>query len=469
MKNLSALVSHPLITTSGVVTRPGYHESTEAYADFPDELMVDFPLDPTRGELVAALKQIWRPFSEFKFATADDRGAMLAAVIGAVGRPGITLAPGVLFDAPCPGSGKTLCAQAVGSIVLGRRAPVTPYSGVNDEELKKQMVATSLGGFDWFLLDNVDGYYDSAVMASVLTSGHLRDRVLGVSLMFDGQVKMNIAMTSNNAALSRDLTSRFIRVRIDTGAERPQSLSFSFDPVERALTERLAILRAVCVVVQGFFAAGSPRIGKGDARFPEWSRVVRQCVLWCGQNTPRGDRVSDTFFGDSGTYICEFGGEYTYKDGCNCGLDCEWEHGFRNPWALDDEDDEYDLPSLAEEAGIGKLGDPAHQIIEGAGRSDPESRDLGLLLHGLLDVFGGGGCFFSAREVLAVVDGHYGEAAEMVKEGIEGLRPKGSRGPLNSKGVSNLLGYRVDRICDGLVLRKYEGAKKTSSYGVSKV
>ena len=429
MKNLNSLVTLPFFTSSGVITRPGYDEATETYADFDAELMDGFPLAPSRAELVAALRQIWRPFCAFKFATAHDRGAMLAAVIGVLARPGLALAPGVLFDAPCPGSGKTLCAQAVGAIGLGRRVPVTPFSGVDDAELKKVMVGNLLDGYDFLLLDNVDGYYDSAVMASVLTSGALRDRVLGSNLMFDGAVRMNICMTSNNASLSRDLTSRFIRVRIDTGEERPQSLEFAFDPVERALVERLAIARAVCVVVQGFFATGSPRIGKGDARFPDWSRLVRQCVLWCGQDT-----------------LTDEGRHRLNGDGLIAGDG---------------------LPSLAEEAGIGELGDPAWQILEEAGRADPESRDLGLLLHGLRGVFGeSDGGYFMARDVLAAVDGMSGADVEMVKEGVEGLRPKNSRGPLNAKGMSNILGYRVDRICDGLVLRKLEGSKKTLSYRV---
>lgn len=427
MKNLNSLVTLPFVTSSEVVIRPGYHQATETYADFDPELMDDFPLAPERGELVAALRLIWRPFCAFKFATPHDRGAMLAAVIGSLARPGLALAPGVLLDAPCPGSGKTLCAQAIGALVLGQRAPVTPFSGIDDAELKKVMVSNLLDGYEWLLLDNVVGLYDSAVMAAVLTSGTLRDRVLGSNLMFDGNVRLNIFITSNNASLSRDLTSRFIRVRIDSGVERPQALEFDFDPVERALSERLAIARAVCVVVQGFFTAGAPRIGKGDARFPEWSRLVRQCVLWCGQDnlTEAGRQKID-----SGE------GELTEADG---------------------------LPSLAEEADIGCLGDPGHQIIEEAGRSDPESQALGLLLTGLRDTFGGA-CFF-AREVLTLIQcGNHSGPAALVREAAELLCPV--RVPLNARSVANLLRYRLDRHCDGLVLRMVDGGKNTKVYSV---
>jgi hypothetical protein len=404
MNELKSLVTVPFFTQSEVVTRPGYHTETCTYADYQPELMDAFAMEPNRGELVAAMRQIWRPWCEFKFATDADRGAMLAAVIGALARPGLADAPGVLLDAPCPGSGKTICAAAVGAVVLGRRAPVTPFAGVDDSELKKQMVANALDGFDFLLLDNVVGVYDSAVMAAVLTGGALRERVLGSSLMFDGEVRLNVFLTSNNASLSRDLHRRFIRVRLDTGVERPQALEFNFNPVDRALIERLAIARAVCVVVQGFFAAGSPRIGRGDAGFATWSRLVRDCVLWCQRE------------------------------------------------------------GLSEEADIGTLGDPAHQIIVEAGRSDASSQALGLLLHGLQECMGDG--WFYARDVMTILECPSGRGGAYVKEALVTLCP--ARSQLTARTVGNLLKFRIDTHCDGLVMRMTEGEHKTNAYLIQK-
>ncbi len=405
MKVLKSLVTAPFCTASEVVTRPGYHAATCTYAAYDPDLMDTFPLQPDRGALVAALRQIWRPWIAFKFATPEDRGAMLAAIIGALARPGLSDAPGVLMDAPCPGSGKTICAAAVGALVLGRRAPVTPFSGVDDTELKKQMIANALDGFDWLLLDNVVGVYDSAVMAAVLTGGALRDRVLGSSLMFDGEIRLNVFLTSNNAALSRDLHRRFIRVRLDTGVECPQALEFDFNPVDRALVERLAIARAVCVAVQGFFAGGSPRIGRGDAGFATWSRLVRDCVLWCQRE------------------------------------------------------------GLSEEAGIGDLGDPAHQIIVEAGRSDPSSQALSLLLHGLQECYGHD--WFYAREIMGILAcSSAADGGDYIKEALETLCP--ARSQLTARTVGNLLKFRVDTHCDGLVLRMTDGVHKTNRYCVER-
>jgi len=188
----------------------------------------------------------------------------------------------------------------------------------------------------------------------------------------------------------------------------PQALEFAFNPVDRALTERLAIARAVCVVVQGFFAAGSPRLGRGDAGFSDagfatWSRLVRDCVLWCQSE------------------------------------------------------------GLSEEAGIAPLGDPAHQIIVEAGRSDPSSQALGVLLHGLQESFREE--WFYAREIMHILGCPTAVGGgDRVKEALEALCP--ARSQLNARAVGNILKFRVDTHCDGLVLRTAAGEHNTNAYRV---
>ncbi|MEF8760387.1 MAG: hypothetical protein V5B36_11805 [Candidatus Accumulibacter sp. UW25] len=427
LRELRSFSTLPLVLPNEVVTTPGYHAETQSYHDFEPELMEGFPLNPSRAELVAALKQIWRPFEKFKFSSMADRGALLAAVLGTVTRSGMVISPGILVDAPCPSSGKTLLSQAVGAILLGKRAPVLAYSGCDDVEINKIMIANCIAGVDWLLLDNVVGTLDSPTMASALTSGTITGRILGVSGMFVGDVRMNIFVTSNNASLSRELTSRFSRIRIDTGMEKPQSLEFKFCPVERALAERMTIARSLCTVFQGFFAAGSPKTGKGDARFPEWSRLVRQCVLWCGQSTLTHEG-HNWLNGDEGEPLLP-------------------EHG---------------MPSLSEEAGIGSLGDPAHFILECAGTDDPESEALSLLLGGLHTVFGTKS--FTARELLTVAEGRCTDGADDVMDALEMLVP--ARGPLTARTVGAILRNRVDRLCDGRLLRSHAGDNHVKNYTV---
>lgn len=409
MKNLKAVVKLPFALPSGeIVTHPGYHAKTETYADFDAESFGDVPANPTRNDLVMALTALWRPWGSFRFATPHDRAGMLAAIIGAVCRPGMDVAPGVLFDAPMAGSGKTLAAVGLGTLILGRRCPVTV--GINfsdDDEVRKMLVADAIAGTDVILLDNLHGHLQSAALEGLVTAGVLKGRVIGASMNFEGEVRATVYLTSNNASLNRDLARRFVRVRIDHGVERPQSLTFDFCPVERALAERLHIAQSVLTVTSGYFAAGAPTIGRGDAGFPQWNRLVRQSVLW----------------------------------------------------AIKEE--------LTDEAGLGSMGDPAHFIMEEAGRSDPESEALAMLLEGLRQRFDDD--WFMARDVAAWLnnDNTTTEAALLVREALEMLSPD-RKGAVTAGSLGNTLKYRIDRPACGMVLRSAMGDKNTKRFSIGK-
>jgi len=112
------------------------------------------------------------------------------------------------------------------------------------------------------------------VLSALLTDGALSERLLGGNVWYSGVARMFVCASSNNASLDRDLSRRFVRVRIDPGVERPNSLGFPFDPIEVALSERLNVARAVLVVIRGYHGAGAPRSGTGDAGFGQWNRLV---------------------------------------------------------------------------------------------------------------------------------------------------------------------------------------------------
>lgn len=195
----------------------------------------------------------------------------------------------------------------------------------------------------------------------------------------------------NNASLDRDLGRRFIRIRIDSGMEIPQLRTFDFEPEDVALSARYAIARSVLVVVRAFFAAGAPKLGKGDCGFPEWNRLVRSCVLWLHQT------------------------------------------------------------GVAEEAGVGVLGDPACSILEGATTSDPDTDGLKLLLAGLEQVFGTAP--FLAREIKAIYDSPGSSAGGMLlREGLEAFLRRNKEATANSIGM--VLRNRRDRPAGGRVLRE---------------
>lgn len=394
--NLASVAGLPFVTTSGeVVSRPGYHQGTGVYLALQPADEPDIPASPNRGQLVTALRQVWRPWASFKFASPEDRGAMLATIMGAICRPALPTAPGTMFDAPVQGSGKTLAAEAVAALVRGVRGVAPWAAGQGAEaEMSKRLVALCLEGSQVLVLDNIKGHFDSNVLAAFMTSGRLEgERILGGNTTFSGEARVVVLATSNNANLSRDLARRFLRVRIDTGTETPQALSYGFDPVERALDERLEIGRAACTILAGFNMAGAAMAGRGEAGFPAWSRMIRGCVLW---------------------------------------LQAE---------------------GLTEAAGIGPVGDPAASILEDAGADDPDQVALGLLLAGLHDLFPRGELFTSS-DLLTLWkrgDGAAGGEA-LVVEGLGEMLSPGKRDH-TAVTIGRALSNRRDRITGGLVLR----------------
>lgn len=235
---------------------------------------------PSNNDVRTALVVMASLFAAYKWATADDAAGILSAVMTAVCRPFMRIAPMFVVDASTPGSGKTKAATALGSLMTGRHEGVTPFAGPNDDELRKRLMAGVLSGQRFHCLDNLTGFFKSAVLAGVLTSGRLTDRKLGVSSPIDGECKALMTATANNVSLDADLLRRTVRVRIDSGS-RPTERLFRFDPVDVATRDRVAIAEAACVLLQAYFNAGAPRIAQDDAGgFGDWVRLCRQPLLW---------------------------------------------------------------------------------------------------------------------------------------------------------------------------------------------
>lgn len=311
--------------------------------------------------------------------------------------------PGFLVDAPQASSGKTVLAQSVGALYLGRVSPVAPFQGANEIEFVKTLIASAIAGSDFAILDNVVGYYDSAVMASLLTSGAISGRVLNASVMFEGEVKPLMFITSNNASISRDLVTRFCRIRIDTKSENPQIIQHDFDPLEETLENRESIGRALCVLAQGFLTAAPSQIGKTGNRFPNWGNLIRQCVLWVTSS------------------------------------------------------------GISEAAGLGVFGDPAKALTAMEYGVDPKTQARGDLLAGISKLYGNGVVFTGGELARFLVLQSQSETAMMINDGFGGL--SFHKGAITGLTVSKLLGYQLDIPCNGLtlVLR----GKKNNSTGYS--
>ena len=161
---------------------------------------------------------------------------------------------------------------------------------------------------------------------------------------------------------------------------------------------------------------------EGDCGFPTWSRLVRSCVLWLQSEGLAGGR-------------CDADGDAIEGD---------------------------------EHADIGELGDPAHQIVEDAGRTDPGTLALGQLLAGLVNLFppeSGEKAWFFARDLAVVWSGSPSGDEGLVKDALETLCPP--RSQLNARTIGSVLRYRVGTRCGDYKLeQRIDASTKSQMYRV---
>lgn len=281
LKYLKAVNSLPFATHSGrIVSRPGYDPDTKTYLHVPPDYVARVPENPTPDQVRQALRTMMTPWLEYTWATPDDAAAMVSAVLTALSRHVIDIAPAYLFDAALQGSGKTLAASALGAVIEGNPPSVTPWTGkMDDVELEKRLLSAAEASTRFLCLDNVTGVLKSPTLSGVLSSGRIKGRRLGYSVEVSAHLTTLITLTSNQAEVHHDLTRKVVVARINAG-DRPTSRQFDHTPVELALCHRVEIAEAAAVIIRAYAAAGSPTIKRGDAAYPQWNAAARQPVLW---------------------------------------------------------------------------------------------------------------------------------------------------------------------------------------------
>ena len=391
---LQSVTSLPYATPNRrLVITPGYDRETGIYNIMTHEVVI--PTDCTdRALLIAALVCLWEAWAGYKWANDAARAGMLSAIFTAVLRPAMSIAPAVFFDAPVQASGKTKAALALGSLMTGADPGITPFvDGKNQEpELSKALIAMLRSARRFSLIDNVTGLFESTVLAGLITSGRILGRLLGTTTDVNYSARVMLCATGNNATLGNDLNRRFLRCRIDTGVERPSDISHSFEPAQVALANRMQIATAVLTILQAYWQS-QPVTVNGGADFHEWTKLVREPIVWLQQQ------------------------------------------------------------GLTEEAGIGRIADPAEALGKESAESDPQSLGLRQLLEGLQAQVECNKPFQSKalHTWYAMGADSSNEAEALIREGIDNLT--GGK-PQTSRSLGFVLQNRRDKRVAGLRLVK---------------
>ncbi len=158
--------------------------------------------------------------------------------------------------------------------------------GKSEEEMEKRLGAALLAGDTVIALDNCEAPLGGDLLCQALTQSALKIRVLGHSRNVEVPSNAVLFATGNNLVLAGDFTRRALLCALDPQCERPELREFASDPLRQARDRRSTYLAAALTVLRAYRVAGAPSQTAPLGSFAEWSRWVRDALVWLGREDP---------------------------------------------------------------------------------------------------------------------------------------------------------------------------------------
>ncbi len=289
MRPLVGVVDMPTLRSDGSILQAlGYDKNTGLL--LLSSAPVEIKPDPDREDSMEAIRQLLQPLEGFPFDSPISQSVALAAILTACVRYAIPTAPMFLFDAPAPGTGKSLLADVVSIISTGTPAP-SMSQAPNPEEEGKRLFAALLEGAPIICIDNAERPFEGDVLSSILTQPSYRGRVLGSSVTATVPTAVTFLGTGNNISVKGDLTRRVLLCRLDAALEHPEDRLFVGDLRKTIRERRPELAAAALTVLRAYQVAGCPDQAVAPyGGFEQWSTWVRNALIWAGQDDPCASR-----------------------------------------------------------------------------------------------------------------------------------------------------------------------------------
>ena len=283
---LSGIVEAPCLRSNGSVLQvPGYDAASGLYFD-PGATQFHRVADrPSRADAVGALQTLAALVSGFPFTSDAALSVALAAIITPLVRQALRSAPLIAVSAPKMGSGKTLLSHLPSYIATGR-PPVLLSQAEKPEEEKKRLLAILLGGSGVTVIDNCERPLQSDALCTILTEPTWTERLLGVSRNLTVSTATTWIATGNNLQFAGDLSSRVLLCSIDPECEHPEARRFAVNLHKDVPRRRGQLAAAALTIVRACITSRESVDIPVFGRFEEWSRFVREPLVWLGCADP---------------------------------------------------------------------------------------------------------------------------------------------------------------------------------------
>ena len=278
---LDAVVFSPLFDGDGaLLATPGYHRDAGLWLEFPHDFPVDdVPANPTPEQVSDARTLLLDELLvDFSFVDQSDRAHAVGAIILPFVRRMVGgCTPIHLIEAPTEGSGKGFVCHAISIVATGKESDPRILSQ-DENEARKLLTSELLGGRPIIMLDNVDDrrQLSSPALASVITAESWTDRMMFTQQTITVPNTAVWLLTGNNPKVSMEIARRCVRIRIDPKVDRPYlRANFKHDPfIPWVKANRMALARAVLVLVRAWLAADRPGCKRRLGSFEQWSNVI---------------------------------------------------------------------------------------------------------------------------------------------------------------------------------------------------
>jgi hypothetical protein len=276
---LDGIVSVPVIRGDGsILTEPGYDQRSQLYYSpepgFCLPPIADFPSSDHVGVAKGLVDEM---LEGFPFSDQSSRANAIAAILTPLLRPVICgPTPLALFDAPQPGTGKSLLAEAAAIIATGEPAEMCSMPR-DDEEMRKSLTTLLASLAPVVVFDNVMRRLDNGDLAKALTETTHADRAFRTHQRILVPVRCSWIATGNNLRLGGDLPRRCYWVRLDAKTSRPEDRSdFKISDLKSWIrTRRPELVAALLTLARAWFVAGKPRSQRRPlGSFESWSLTI---------------------------------------------------------------------------------------------------------------------------------------------------------------------------------------------------
>jgi hypothetical protein len=307
LRSLRGITTAPILRGDGNIrVAAGFDQETGLWCHAVPAL--EIPQRPTQADAQAALRRLRVFFQTFPYADAVrivdatlgvevvdlnaaiglDESTFLAALLTAVCRQSLELAPAYLVRAPKysgAGTGKGLAVKALCIIASGVR-PAAFTSGHDREEFDKRLTAALIEARPAIFLDNFNAKeLRSDILASVLTESPAMVRPMGQSKTVPLNTRAFVGITGNAVEVAEDMARRILGTTFDAHMESPEQRKFRPGFLNDVFANRNRLLSAALTIWR-WGRQNNLQQGNPLGSYELWNEWCRDPLLALGCRDP---------------------------------------------------------------------------------------------------------------------------------------------------------------------------------------